>query len=150
MEKKTNQTIREESLLTSRAISAYMASRFATLEGGALSSFEGRVFGYICRNQDSNLTSADLISRFGAPKSTISETLSALVERGYIRLESNSEDRRQKFLRLTEKGLARFEGVLALFKEAEERMKAELTEEEIAAYLKVAEQIRINLGIKNE
>ena len=150
MSKPNNQTIREESLLTSRAISTYMTNQFATLEGGALSPFEGRVFGYICRNQEANLTSTDLISRFGCPKSTISETLASLVERGYIYLESNAEDRRQKFLRLTEKGMTRFEGVLALFKQAEEKMKAELTDEELATYLKVAEQIRDNLGIKNE
>ena len=149
MAEKTTQTLREESLLTSRAISSHMVNEFASLEGGVLSPLEGRVFGFICRNQDKNVTSTDLMAHFDSPKSTISETLSSLEERGYILFEVNPEDRRQKYLRLTEKGLARFEGVLVLFSQAEEKMTEGLSEEDIATYLRVCEQIRRNLGTKN-
>ena len=100
MAEKNTQTLREESLLTSRAISNHMVNEFASLEGGILSPLEGRVFGFICRNQDKNVTSTDLMAHFDSPKSTISETLSSLEERGYILFEVNPEDRRQKYLRL--------------------------------------------------
>ena len=89
------------------------------------------------------------MAHFDSPKSTISETLSSLEERGYILFEVNPEDRRQKYLRLTEKGLARFEGVLVLFSQAEEKMTEGLSKEDIATYLRVCEQIRRNLGTKN-
>lgn len=81
---------------------------------------EGILLWRIYSNPD--CTSADLQASGGIAKSSVSESLSLLTEKGYIEYSINPENRREKIIRVTEKGADHQRRVDALFEELGQRL----------------------------
>ena len=58
----------------------------------------------------------------GLTKQTVNSVMKSLKEEGYIALSPGSEDRREKQISLTEKGMAYSDGLLAPLRELEHRV----------------------------
>lgn len=59
---------------------------------------------YVIKNTVPYCTQSEICSKLFIPKQTVSQILSALEKGGYILKEANTKDRRNKIIKLTEKG----------------------------------------------
>ena len=82
---------------------------------------------------------------FGTRRSSISSLLSSLEEEGLIEREENIEDKRQKNIKLTEKGKNISLKMKNNVKNAEETLTKGLTNEEIKTFLEIAQKMKNNL-----
>ena len=71
-----------------------------------LSPTQGIVLQYLLSAGQEPIYAVDLHEALGVSKSTISATLTALREKGYVQLEGNPEDDRKKQILLTDKAVA--------------------------------------------
>jgi DNA-binding MarR family transcriptional regulator len=74
------------------------------LEGYGFGRAHHRVLHFV--NRHPGLTIAGLLDILGITKQSLARVLKDLVENGYVVQESGREDRRQRLLRLTDRGLA--------------------------------------------
>ena len=79
-----------------------------------LSPTQGIVLQYLLSAGQEPIYAVDLHEALGVSKSTISATLTALREKGYVQLEGNPEDDRKKRIVLTEKA----DGIRKILSEA--------------------------------
>ena len=70
-----------------------------------ISPMESKFIGYVGTHQDDGgVISRDLIQAFGLRKPTVSETVSSLINKGYVEFVNDRDDHRMKSIVLTEKG----------------------------------------------
>ena len=96
-----------------------------------ISPMEGKFIGYVGTHQDDGgVISKDLIQAFGLRKPTVSETLSSLINKGYMQFVKNREDGRMKSIVLTEKGQEYFSIVTPIIEGFDGSFDDILTKEE--------------------
>lgn len=96
-----------------------------------ISPMESKFIGYVGTHQDEGgVISRDLLQAFGLRKPTVSETLSSLVEKGYMEFVKDREDGRMKSIVLTEKGREYFEIVTPIIEGFDGSFDDVLTKEE--------------------
>lgn len=95
-------------------------------------------------------TSLELQESLCLSKSRISESLSALRERGYIEYESCQEDRREKRIVLTQKGKAHQEKVFEVIRAAEEDIARGIPEKDLISLSHTLSLIIENCGGEKE
>jgi DNA-binding MarR family transcriptional regulator len=91
---------------------------------------------YMIRESDQAMTQSELCSSLYQPKQTINSALKKLEQDGVITLKT-MDDRRSKQLILTEKGRRLSAKTVDRVMETEQLALAELTEEELTAYLSI-------------
>lgn len=132
--------------LTSNAIKnyidRYMNEHFA-LE---ITGVECMTLAYIFRHEGQPVVAADLMRRFGVSKATVSQTLSGLTKKGFVRQKVSKVDGRIKIISLTKKGKdlkIRFD---KLFKKINTSIVDNFTEEEKSELYRLLEKIQSNVG----
>ena len=107
-----------------------------------LSREEHRMVGYICHFP--GCISADLVKEFHLVRSTISAMVNSLVEKGFVRLESSSDDRRKVHLYPTDLALEQEKMAEEVFKSFDDLMESGVTEQERHIFLEVCRKIEKN------
>lgn len=105
-----------------------------------LKPIEGRIFGYLSRNP--NVTAQDIAKHFSLSKSSVSESMSTLLGRGYITYEKSKEDGREKTIALTDVGRGRSNSYLKIVTMFEEKLENGFTKEEKERLLSLLEKVK--------
>lgn len=98
-----------------------------------------RVIYFVGRNP--NITVSDLLSILKITKQSLSRVLSRLIEDEYILAEQGSEDRRQRLLSLTDKGMTLEKELTQVQKERFSRAYKKAGVESVDGFLRVLEHM---------
>ncbi len=111
-----------------------------------LTGMHGYLIRYLYENQERDVFQRDIEKAFSISRSTVTVTLQLMEKNGLIQRESVAQDARLKRIVLTQKAKdlhCQIESDIAGF---EEMLARGISEEDQEAFLRVAKQIRKNLG----
>jgi len=99
-----------------------------------------------------NLTLKQLSIRIRRDKSTVTALVSKLVKSGYVKLVVNEQDRRSKYIYLTEKGMRLEKPFIEISNNLNKILLKDLDENEVLILIKLLNKIKINFlnEMKNE
>ena len=106
---------------------------------------QGRVLGYLDRNQDRDIFQKDVESAFCITRSTASKMLSAMEQSGLITRSGVTGDARLKKLALTEKALAHIQLLRSGMQDLEQTLTRGMTEEDKEAFLRLLGMVERNV-----
>ena len=107
-----------------------------------LSREEHRAVGYICHCP--GCISADLMREFHLVRSTVSDMVNSLVEKGFVRQQSSNDDKRKVHLYPTELALEQEKKAEEVFNLFDSLMESGVTEQERETFLAVCRKIEKN------
>ena len=104
------------------------------------------IIGFIADKGSTPVFQRDIEEAFMLRRSTVSNMIKLMEKKGYITRESVSYDARLKKLVLTEKAKELNRQILDLLKENEQRIKKNISDEELSTFIRVLRKIQRNLG----
>lgn len=93
-----------------------------------------------------DLSQRELGERMDIKESTVARLLDRMEEEGLLKRTKVREDRRVKYIKLTQKGKERIEELLPEGQKMSELFSTGITEEEIEVFKRVLEKFRINIS----
>ena len=108
-----------------------------------LSEAEYKMIGFVCENE--GLTSTEIAANTRLRKSTVSETLNCLMEKGYVTLKQSDSDKRKSHVFPKEKAKEKYKEVKIKFAEFDAIFENGLSEEEKKTTIAVFKKIEKNL-----
>jgi DNA-binding MarR family transcriptional regulator len=124
-----------------RAVSQLNACEF----GDATTPVQGWVIRYLYANRDKDVFQKDLEIRFSVRRSTMTSILQLMEKNGLIVKEEVNSDKRLKKLILTPMAVEKQERMRRCIDDLELRLRQNLSNEEIAAFMLTAEKMGANL-----
>ncbi|WP_297816985.1 MarR family transcriptional regulator [uncultured Lactobacillus sp.] len=128
-------------------ISEYIASFTQIYSGFAkkygLSYNELHCFYYLVQHE--RATMSEISKLWSIPKQTLNSFRNKYVKKGYISVIADSEDKRKKFITLTQEGKDFTLPIIEKLTQAEKAASKGLSDQEYASYLAVFDQIIENL-----
>lgn len=104
----------------------------------------GHILGYLYYNSDHDIYPRDIAKEFEVGKSSVTNVLQLMEEKGYLTRTPDEKDGRLKKLRLTRKGEEIHLQTIELIDKLHEDMEAGITEEERQVFFRVVEKMRKN------
>lgn len=135
--------------MVANSIKKYLDKYLSESTGIDLTGVEGMTIFFIFRNRDKKLTSKDVMTSFRISKATASQTLNGLVDKGYITMKNDLEDRRSKVIELTEVGKEMQKKFDDSLKIVRKKITKGINEEEEAAFRATLNKILSNVGEEN-
>lgn len=135
--------------MVANSIKKYLDKYLSESTGIDLTGVEGMTIFFIFRNRDKKLTSKDVMTSFRISKATASQTLNGLVDKGYITMKNDLEDRRSKVIELTEVGKEMQKKFDDSLKIVRNKITKGINEEEEAAFRATLNKILSNVGEEN-
>ena len=105
----------------------------------------GWILGFLYENDDSDIFQKDIETEFSIARSTVTSIVKLMEKKGYIQRESVPSDARLKKLVLTQRGRQIHEQHICHVDILEAQCKRGISQEEMQAFLSVAEKLRRNL-----
>lgn len=124
-----------------RAVASINAHEF----GDSTTPVQSWVIRYLYENRDKDVFQKDLEVRFSVRRSTMTSILQLMEKNGLIVKEEVASDRRLKKLILTPVAVEKQERMRKCIDDLELRLRNNISEEELAAFISVAEKIGANL-----
>ncbi len=103
------------------------------------------IIGYIAEHGDKDVFQRDIEQDFSIRRSTVSNMISLMEQKGYIKRESVGYDARLKKLVLTPKALDIHRRVKGNLIFSEHKMRRNISDEELKIFFDVLEKIRENI-----
>ena len=110
----------------------------------------GWAISYFYNNSGKDIFQKDFEAEFSIRRSTASNILKTMEQNGFIKRVSVESDARLKKIILTEKAVNIHKAVLNNINKREERLRKGLTEQEIDAFLKIADKLMANMEDKDD
>lgn len=111
-----------------------------------LTAMQGWIIAYLYRHGNAQeIFQRDLEKQFDIRRSTVTGVLQIMEQKGLITREPVSYDARLKRLRLTAKAVSIHQGIIQKFREVEDRLRKDLTEEEIETFFVIIDKIKRNI-----
>lgn len=114
------------------------------------SDINGWVIGYLYDNRDKDIFQKDFEAQLSVRRSTASNMLKSMEQRGFIERLSVSSDARLKKIILTEKAIETHEKIIDEINAREQRMRAGISEEDLATFFLVVKKISANMEDRND
>lgn len=124
-----------------RRVACLSSSQF----GSSTTPVQGWVVRYLYENRDKDVFQKDLEARFSVRRSTMTSILQLMEKNGLLLREEVEYDKRLKKLILTPLAIEKQEQMKKCIDELEEKLKKNISEEELASFIAVAEKISANL-----
>ena len=105
----------------------------------------GWILGFLYENQERLIFQKDIEAEFSIARSTVTAIVKLMEKKGYIQRESVPSDARLKKLVLTQRGRQIHEQHICHVDILEAQCKRGISQEEMQAFLSVAEKLRRNL-----
>ena len=102
---------------------------------------------YFYENRNKDIFQRDFEERFSIRRSTATNMLKLMEKNGIITRESVDYDARLKKIVLTEKAVAIHKKAVKNIEMIESTLKNGITDEELDSFYKVADKIKLNLGV---
>ncbi len=113
--------------------------------GASTTPVHSWVVKYLYDNRDKDVFQKDLEARFSVRRSTMTSILQLMEKNGLIVKEEVPSDKRLKKLILTPLAIEKQERMAECINELNDKIRANITEEELSAFFAVAEKISKNL-----
>jgi DNA-binding MarR family transcriptional regulator len=110
----------------------------------------GWAISYFFENSDKDIFQKDFENEFSIRRSTASNILKTMEQNGFITRESVVSDARLKKIVLTEKAINIHKSVLKSINEREERLRQNLSDQEIETFLKITDKLIKNMEDSND
>lgn len=110
----------------------------------------GWAISYFFDNSDKDIFQKDFEAEFSIRRSTASNILKTMEQNGFITRESVESDARLKKIVLTEKAINIHKSVLKSINQREERLRKDLTDEQIDSFLKITDKLIKNMEESND
>jgi DNA-binding MarR family transcriptional regulator len=110
----------------------------------------GWAISYFFDNSDKDIFQKDFENEFSIRRSTASNILKTMEQNGFITRESVVSDARLKKIVLTEKAINIHKSVLKSINEREERLRQNLSDQEIETFLKITDKLIKNMEDSND
>ncbi len=110
----------------------------------------GWAISYFFNHINEDIFQKDFESEFSIRRSTASNILKTMEQNGFIKRISVESDARLKKIVLTEKAIDIHKAVLKNIAKREDRLKKDLTQEEIETFLKLSDKIIKNMEDSND
>jgi DNA-binding MarR family transcriptional regulator len=110
----------------------------------------GWAISYFFNNSDKDIFQKDFENEFSIRRSTASNILKTMEQNGFITRESVVSDARLKKIVLTEKAINIHKSVLKSINEREERLRQNLSDQEIETFLKITDKLIKNMEDSND
>ena len=127
---------------TSKKVRRGMETWMTQIEDKSITPRQGRLLGHLHSYPDAN--SSDIQEAFGLSKSTVSELISSLVEKGYLTYEKDEGDGRQRKIILTEKGQEHVREAHRLTERYEKRLVKGMSQEEVDTLYRLLMKVKAN------
>ena len=105
----------------------------------------GWIIRYLYENRERDIFQKDIEKQFSIGRSTVTGILQILEKKGFVGREFVAYDARLKKVTLTKKGMESHQKIEELITHQNKRMTEGIDGQELQSFLKVAEQIRMNL-----
>lgn len=123
--------------------------RLSTAGFDEVTVMHGHILGYLYYNSDRDIYSRDVMKEFEIGKSSATNILQLMEEKGYLTRTADEKDGRLKKIRLTKKGEQVHRQTIELIDKLHEDMEAGITKEERQIFFRVVQKMRNNAA-KNE
>ena len=110
----------------------------------------GWAISYFFENSDKDIFQKDFENEFSIRRSTASNILKTMEQNGFITRESVKSDARLKKIVLTEKAINVHKAVLKSINLREERLRQNLSAQEIETFLKITDKLIKNMEERND
>ena len=100
---------------------------------------------YLTKHRDEEVCQKDLEIETHLKKASITGTLDSMEDKGIIKRIQSTEDRRKNLIVLSEKAIIEKERFEEKFKQIEERIKHNITDEELENFYSVLDKMERNL-----
>lgn len=124
-----------------RAVASFYSQEY----GDATTPVQGWVIRYLYENRDKDIFQKDLETRFSVRRSTMTSILQIMEKNGLIVKEEVENDRRLKKLILTPLAVEKQERMRLCFDGLERKLRENVSDEELAVFLAVAERMGLSL-----
>ncbi|MGN1261479.1 MAG: MarR family winged helix-turn-helix transcriptional regulator [Candidatus Enteromonas sp.] len=111
--------------------------------GFGLPPIQARVVGFLSHHENS--TASDIMDAFSLSKSSVSEILSILVEKGLITYERCDDDSRKRAIELTDEGLEVSRALAERLGAFDQELVKGVTEEDLETVFRFFDIVRKNL-----
>ncbi len=110
-----------------------------------VTAMHGWIMAYLCRHKDDEVFQRDIEREFSITRSTVTNILQLMENKGYIVRRSVPRDARLKQIIITEKGQSIHDKTMFSLHQTDEYVTALLTEEENAELLRLLDKLRMGL-----
>lgn len=124
-----------------RAVASIHSGEF----GDSTTPVQSWVIRYLYENRDKDVFQKDLEVRFSVRRSTMTSILQLMEKNGLIVKEEVASDKRLKKLILTSVAVEKQERMRKCIDDLELKLKNNISDEELAAFVSIAEKIGANL-----
>ena len=100
---------------------------------------------YLLRNRDRDVCQKELEAETHLKKASVTGTLDSLEEKGIITRTMCEDDKRKKFIKLTDKALNMKSQIMDRIDEVNTRVVKDISEEDLKTFLNVLEKMKENL-----
>ena len=118
-----------------------------------LTLYEMQMFYVICQREDGCITQKELCQELDAPKTSVNSIIKRQLQAGWIHMEVNPQNKREKVISLTEAGEAfakrLIDPLLAYEEEAAEQMSDEEVEIAVGVQNRFADYLLERIGQEN-
>ncbi|WP_164509333.1 MarR family winged helix-turn-helix transcriptional regulator [Companilactobacillus jidongensis] len=127
-------------------IDRYVKSQYPLFDhdAGHISKLQGMSAGYIAMNDGEEIFQRDLEHAMSISKSTASGLVKRMVKNGIIETSPSSRDARYKRLMLTQQAREKMQQVSAAATEAENSLRADISDEDMNKFFEVLNKISNN------
>ena len=125
----------------------YFAARFGdALPDPDITFYEGSIVNFVVSEEkEEGVSASDLMERYHVSKSSMSETMKRLVEKGYVSIRVSSLDKRKKGYFPTEKAKGHVEKMRPIFEQFDAEIESALSEEETKEFYRLANKLLLNM-----
>jgi DNA-binding MarR family transcriptional regulator len=134
---------------SSRLVKRYMDSDTSKLYIEKITGTHGWALGFFFHNRDRDVFQKDFEQEFNIRRSTASNILALIEKNGLIQRESVPYDARLKKITLTQKALDIQQEIDISLEKLEDKMKRDITDEELKVFFRVIDKINFNLERKD-
>ena len=104
----------------------------------------GHILGYLCNNADHEIYAREIVKKFGIGKSSVTNILQLMEEKGYITYLSDERDGRLKKICPTPKGEEIHRQTIAVLERMNEDLERDITPEERETFFRVVDRVKEN------
>ncbi|WP_025725405.1 MarR family winged helix-turn-helix transcriptional regulator [Acholeplasma granularum] len=115
-----------------------------------ISMQQAAIIKYLMHHQNEDINSKDLEIAFSMRGSTCSRMLTTMEQNDLIMRIDDQNDSRKKIIKPTEKSIRFISSIKDKFDEMEEKIKQNITLEDLEIFKKVIEQIKQNITLEDE
>ena len=141
-----NKPIGAEIHLTASCIDNFISTYLSRNTSLNLTAMEGMTLKFIARSNGAPLVAKQIMDFTNLSKATTSQTLNSLVDKGLIVMKEKEGDKRSKNIYLTEEGKKKISGFIDSFKEINQLLETNFSQDEKETLLILLKRLRGNIA----